>query len=358
MEDFNELSALPSCCIDAAESAFRNRFPLEPPVERDWLRAHLLSTAQKWGKITQFSTRGVHIRSVPRRHFFDARTYAIACSNNHRVQIVLLGSRVYYLAWRLNIILSTFWKKKSLGVGNWELTSDTSEQWPQPIHIRQLRRALDVYMEDEFLSNEGFDDLKQFAAESLPEAGIFQIYIGDFALLFILLHEIHHVLQHGLGKVMRYKTVADAKGLSEKRRERWTAELSHDSNAAFMAFVSAAEIFQRVHKIPSEEAKMQAASLVLSGADLVLHILQFVEERQFGTVKLEDASLMREFAQHPPSQYRRDRLSHVAFDMVTGRPIEELWKGNVTDTWKFVSENIVSQMQLRDRLFSAYRQSY
>jgi hypothetical protein len=62
--------------VEAAEREFRNRFPLEPPLEEDWLRSHLLSTALKWGKITQFATEGVHIRTVPRRYFFDAAPYS------------------------------------------------------------------------------------------------------------------------------------------------------------------------------------------------------------------------------------------------------------------------------------------
>ena len=345
---------LPPCCVRAAEADFRARYPLEPDADQDWLRSHLLMLAQKWGAITEASTRGAYFRSVPRQDFFDAQTYLIACPNGHAARIVLLGSRVYYLAWRLNLICSTYWTTSNESSDLISITGD--QEWPLDAHLDQLQTAVDVYMDDAFLSNEGFEDLKRFVAEGQPQAGLNQMYIGEFALLFLFLHEMNHALADTLEahESMQFKVVSETPGLSEKRRKRWSEELSHDANAAFMNWLSAVTVFQEKFGMELEDAKWQAGSLAYTGADLALHTLQFVEEARFGKVAAQEAALMREFRLHPPSQERRDKLSLTAFRAVTGKPLEDLWKRRGGPAWAEVARNVGSQMRIRDRLLTAH----
>ena len=347
--------SMPRCCIDFAESNFRARFPLEPPLEQDWLLDFLSNLSKKWGKVTEKATKGIFIRTVPRQDFFDARTSSLTCPNGHEIRTVLIGSRVYYLTWRINLICLTYWENISREDARFVVTGGNN--WPKPVHVEQLKTALDVYLNDAFLSNRGFEDLKRFVVDSAAAVNINQMYIGEFALLFLFLHEIMHAIEDDLGpeKPIRYKIKAGGDELSEARKGRWNAELSHDANAAFTAYVSAAEVFCKTFKLRKDEALAQAGSLVYPGVDLALHTLQFVEECRIGPVKYEDAVYMQEFTKHPPTQFRRDKLSHTAYNAITGNPIEDLWKGKVTEAWKMVAENTVSQMRLRDRLFAAYQ---
>lgn len=347
------------CCINAANDLYAARYPLEPGLHDDWLRNHLLSVAQKWGRVTRAFSESVFIRSVPRQHFFDARTFSLSCPNDHRVDVVLLGSRVYYLAWRVNLICATYFTQIESETDRTHLAGATDGSWPEQAHVEQLQTALRVYLNDEFLSNEGFAELKSLLAAVNTPTSINQEYIGDFALLFLMLHEIQHSMrmdQMAAGS-LAHRVEANVDGLSQKRKERWSAELSHDANAALVLLVSATEVLHAVHGLSSGHAKAQAASLVFPGADLALHILQFVEQRRFGEVAPERAAYMREFARHPPSEIRRRSLSHLAFASITNMPVAAMLQGYTTEDWKFVAQNTASQMIVRDRLFQAYHRT-
>lgn len=355
MQDQDEVS-LPGCCLAAAEAQFRKRFPLQP--EDDWLAQHLSSIARKWGKVTQAATEGIYIRTVSDVAFLDARVSPVTCANDHQTKMVLLGSRLYYLAWRVALICSTFWVKQMRGDNTVTLEGRAGSDWPSQRHLDQLHIALRVYMRDEVLSNEGFAELKAFAVEDSPVAMFQQMYVADFALLFLLLHELQHVLVDGLGEkgLLHYKQLVQLEGVSVARAERWGAELTHDANAAWAVLLSASEVLHRKLQMSIDLAKRQAASLVFAGADLVLNMLQFVEERRFGrAVKVGEAVHMREFRTHPPGRYRRDRLSHLSFSAVTGRPIEDLWRGYRGEDWLFVAQNVASLMKVRERLLTAYQ---
>lgn len=301
--------------------------------------------------------QSVFIRSVPKRKYFNASTFPISCPNGHRVDVVLLGSRVYYLAWRINVICGTFFSQTEQKSNRLELTGVNYEQWPEQEHVDQLQTALRVYLDDQFLSNEGFEDLKSFAAKYNDVAGINQTYIGDFALLFLILHELQHVIRMDQMPEQSFgaRIKVNIEGLSKIREERWTAELSHDANAAIVLLISATEVFHTIHKLELNDAKTQAASLVFPGADLALHTLQFVEERGVGKVSPERAVSMYEFRRHPPSEYRRRCLSHVAFSSITNMPLAAMLQGHTSEEWKLVAENTASQMLLRDRLFSCHQ---
>lgn len=349
---------VPACCAQAVEADFRGKFPMEPSLEEDWLRTYLLTLARKWGEITEAATQGTFFRTVPRKDFFDAQTYLVQCPEGHRVRVVLLGSRVYYLAWRINLICSTYWTSKETAEGIIGFTGD--DIWPLDIHVEQLHTAIQTYLDDTFLSNHGFEDLKNFVTEGQQEAVIHQMYIGEFALLFLFLHEMNHAILDDLGpeRKMHFDVPATTPGLSEKRKERWGEELSHDANAAFMAWLSALMVFQKKFKLPAGDAKTQAGSLVFTGADLALNTLQFVEEQWFGKVSIEEAAFLNEFRKHPPSQERRNKLSLAAFSAVTGKPLEDLWNRQGGKSWASVASNVASQMKIRDRLFSGYEARY
>lgn len=350
---------LQQCCVEAANEVYAARYPKEPCIRDDWLRTHLLSIANKWGRVASTFAKSVFVRSVPLRSFFDARTFTIQCPNGHRADVVLLGSRVYYLAWRVNLICATYLSQSLPQSDRMVLSGGNREQWPMPLHVAQLRTALRVYMEDDCLSNDGFGDLKEFAAGVATATAINQEYIGDFSLLFLMLHEIQHSMRMDqLPKgSLSYRVEAGVKGLSEVRARRWSAELSHDANAALVLIVSATEVLKKIHGLTSDDAKTQAAGLVFPGVDLALHILQLVEQRRFGLVTPEEAAITREFASHPPSEYRRRSMSHVAYTFVTNKPLTAMFEGHAPENWRFVAGNTAAQMSLRERLFGALNET-
>jgi hypothetical protein len=256
------------------------------------------------------------------------------------------------------MICGTYWAAQSREDGRVTLSGGESHSWPTDVHIRQLATAHRVYLDEFFLDNDGFDELKALAAQTSDEAGLIQTSIGDFALLFLLQHELQHVFDKADGTDRpgpRFNVVLEYDCLADKRKQRWSAEATHDANAAMMAFISCTHKLKLDCGLSERQAKAQAASLVFPGADLALHALQFVEEHRFGTVSAEDAAVLNEFRRHPPSKLRRDSLSRVAYSATTGQPDSALERGVSSDSWRMVAECAASQMRLRDMLIEGYR---
>lgn len=352
---------LQQCCIEAGEAHFYKRFPLEWGAD-DFLRDHLLTLVNKWGPITQAVTRGIFIRTVSSEidagdalPYFNAEMQTLRCSKGHIFNFALLSRRVYYLVWRIHIICLSYFQDagRAEGVTSYSGTAD----WPGPEQVEQLRLAFRMYQDEKFLTNEGFGGLYKWTLDASMRLALQHNYISEMALLFILLHEIHHSMEafHEMKHDMPPVVQTDLRiyGLGKKQRENWVSEMQADCNALFMLIVSVASVFHEKFSKLKEEALTDAHSLAAQGADLVLHCLEFVERQRYGILDAEKAKSMPAFLTHPPCDLRRKALSYTSYQIVTKKPISMLFKGYSTNEWRRIAQDCGSQISIRERLYSA-----
>ncbi len=354
-------SDLPQCCFDAGEAYFLKRFPLELGAE-DFLRDHLLNIGKKWGPITQAVTQGVFIRTVSRginadgaRPYFNAEMRTQRCPKGHEYKFALLGSRIYYLVWRIHMICLSFFQEAAQAESG--IAFSGPAEWPGAEQVDQLKLALRMYRADTFLSNEGFGDIYKWNLEAPPKLAVQHLAVSEFALLFILLHEVQHGMEafHELNPDMppMVQTDLQIEGLGSKQQKNWDSEMQADCNALYMLTVSVASVLHEKFSMTKEKARTIANSLASQGADLVLHALEFVERQTYGKVDVEKAKSMLAFLTHPPCDLRRKALSYTSYQLVTGKPYAMLLAGHSTAEWQQVAQDCASQIAIRERLFSA-----
>jgi hypothetical protein len=350
-----------NCCVQTGEEFFRSKYPFAWSAEEDELTKNLLVLCKKWGKITNLVKDQFFIRTTSSLKLgANAITGGLRCSGcNGDIDYIFIGSRLFYFMWRINMICATYWTTQDQSKGNLLHYVGGSSRWPGKEQLEQVRIAYDMYFGDEpFLSAEGFKELKEQVSKLKTEPAVTYDYIGDFAKLFTLMHEIqHHFPLAKIGPKPIGIKISLPKDLeiSVRRSKMWIDELNCDANSLYKLFLSSFTVFNEKFRMNKEQAKAQAASLVCAGADTALHSLQCLEEQHYGKVGIRDAAKGHDFITHPPSGLRRNSLGQSSYFLVTGKKIDALLRNEFTESWKMVAENVAGNMKVRDMLLNEYQ---
>jgi len=345
-----------ACCRKVADEYFYSTYPLESFYAGDPLLRHLLTVAKRWGSLLSSSADEFYIRSTSSPDLgIDAETGMLNCpSCGTANRAVIIGARLFYFVWRIGMICATFWdttKKES----DRSFLGQKSPDWPREEHLEQLHIAVQMYFgTDVFLDTKGLEELNEQIFDLPKSAGTVYLAIVDFAELFVLFHELQHHLQFSESSPLA-ADLQEGLSLSEKRAQRWSAELTHDADSLKMLLISAISVLRERDGLPLEAAKIQAGVFVAAGADAALHTLQLLEELKVGIVDTPTATTHAAFVRHPPSSYRRNALSTVAYSLLTGKSYESLLQGDVPSSWRTVAQSVASTMRVRDTLFEHYR---
>jgi hypothetical protein len=350
-----------SCCIQTGERFFASQYPFEGPMEQDELATHVLNLCKKWGPITRLVKDQFYIRSTSSpRLGVDAKTGTFRCSakcNGGLTPYIVIGSRLFYFIWRINMTSATAWSGTTAsGSDRVELILDSN--WPRPEHVAQVRTAFEMYFgADALLDTKGLAELNRQIQTLIFEPALISEYVVDLAELFVLHHEIQHqapIAQFAGEPAGVTVHLPATLSLSSRRADWWRAEMMHDANSLWALLLSTTALFHDTFRMPTEEARAQAASIVCTGADAALDSLQRLEELRYGIVDVTRAATMREFTHHPPARFRRDALSLTSYFLVTGKSVESLWRKDFPDSWLFVANNVAGHMKVRDELIGAY----
>lgn len=353
------------CCIKSGENFFKTRYPLEGTIEQDHFMLYLKNLCKKWGDITDFAinTENFYIRTASSPEFgLSAETGTLKCETcSQPIEYIFLGSRLYYFIWRINMVCATYWEELEADKNNDTKSLFGSGNWPNQGHMDQLQVAIDKYFgKESFLDTKGLLDLNKKIFESAPNSLILHFYIVDFAELFVLFHELQHIIpiqQSGIEKLGLKVTLPDNLDITQKRAKYWTTELNCDINSLYLLFLSVSDLFSKNFGLTLAEAKEQAASLVCTGADSALHSIQVLEELRYGKVEIKDAVYSNEFIHHPPAEYRRTIMSQASYMLVTGKEIGSLYRNEITESWSFVADNVRSHMKVFDMLLNKYKET-
>lgn len=357
---------LPECCRHTANVHFASRFPLS--MGHDDLLEHLGRVAERWGVPGAFFDL-LHVRTSSSPTLgISAQTGRLACQGcGSVVPYVFLGSRLCYFVWRVALLCGTFWKAES-GKSFWKAESGESlveltpagGPWPTETVLEQLRLAHDLYFgDDAFLDARGMDELKTLVASMDGRISTLYQAIIDAGELFVLLHEIQHHLgdPDGTPRWGFDMQLPEDLPLSAERRRRWQIELTCDVNASVVLAGAVRARLQDDFGLDPDAARAQAWSIVAAGANAALGTIERIERLRYGPVEPAEAARKRAFASHPPSHYRKDAFSHVNYLMVTGKPVDHLWRGETTPEWRMVARAAGAQIRLMERLFDAYDRS-
>jgi hypothetical protein len=353
-----------SCCIDRGERFFSKSYPFAGSIKEDYLTNHLLNISRKWGEITKMLAGNFYIRATPSFRFgVNAETGKLECDKCGSIfDYIFIGSRLYYFIWRINMICATYWDIEDKSKLNGLSFIEGSTDWPRNEHLEQLQIAYDMYFGDDmFLDTKGFKELKQQVSQVKDIAGTLHLYFVDFAELFVLMHEIQHIIPvstWGPTPIGLNMQLPDNLNVAPQRANRWIEELNNDANSLYILFLSASSLILDKSNVTQEEAKTQAASLVCPGADAALHTLKSLEEQQYGKVDLNTAATKHEYLNHPPSELRRRSLAIAAYHLVTGKSAEAFHRKEFPENWKMVSQNVESYIKVRDFLFNGYKTRY
>jgi hypothetical protein len=327
------------CCEREAESRFRTTFPQEKKNELDRFRDYLLKLAARWGPIPQTVASGFAIRTVDEVGFVSARILPITCLKGHKSDLVVLGKRLYFFIWRVNMLMADYWTVDKTG----DLVGKYPDQaWPTDTALNELDRAVHEYLGEESLTLT-FQDLNQMFDRSHPISQLMYVMAVDMSELFVLFHELLHVIPAPPG--LRVNIEMPAAGTTNFRPD-WIHELQADANAEFLLWVTATAFFNDVFKIPLVEAKKAAAVTVFYGADAALDALRVLEQIDCGEISVEAAVSHPSFHKHPPASYRRDFLSNVSRTLILN--------GMDKTSWDEIANNMASMIEVRQRLYDKF----
>ena len=294
----------------------------------------------KWGEITQSMLDRLTVRAVDQPDFTDALILPVTCAQGHSTHLVIVGTRLYFFIWRVNMLLASYWDLDENGV---LVPKEPTTPWPPAELIDQLATAVRMYFGHEELSAAGFGEFNEVVLGSHPFAAWTYTMMVEIAELFLLCHEFHHIEPGGIHVVLPSDLP-----VSTDRLGRWQTEVMCDSNSVYVLLIAATQALAEQFGLSGPDARMSAAGLVVTGADAALHTLVNLERTRYGDVSLERASSDRAFELHPPASIRRDWFSVFSRDLV----VREL--GMDDATWTVFRDSVASQAHIRDQLFEEF----
>lgn len=334
------------CCVDAAESKFREEFPQGPGIGGGDLYRYLLELTKQWGPITELYAQAFTIRSVDEVALDTAaKILQIECANRHATYLIVVNERLYYFIWRINLIVASHWKID----GHDLVPEDSHQSWPTDDQLEQLDIAFQVYLGKQPLSDIGLTEFNALVFRSEKVAQLIYKFTVDLAELFVFLHECGHAVP-APGVKAQIELPAELNFVSPKRRERWLTEMRTDASATYVLFLAAGKYFAEHFGLSSHEATKVAAGFVFAGIDAALHTLLVLETLRFGEVSPERWGTDPVWAKHPPIVLRRNSFgewSKALAQMVL----------DATE-WEEVRYSVGSMAHVRQQMFDKYLQTH
>jgi hypothetical protein len=328
----------PLCCRERAELTAQLMFPHGDTELSARVTQRLQSLGDRWGQAIKFmQLEGPMAYAVDDPGRLNGLTRRFKCPHGHPGSVVILNARLIEYTFLVQSVMSKY------------ISSVPQRGTPAPFveDIYGLSSAFDVFhglASPDPISDEA-DGL--FVSEG-PGAWDLVTWVaqrtGDFAQLFLYLHEISHALP--VQRRIEFGAEDQAR-IPDDRRACWLVELNCDAIAFDLMYASASRSVDKFLPWADPElATGVALQLASLGADLALFGM-LVIDRMDGREMPEDAAYADPyFARHPPARRRRNTLSGHAVAFLKDRPDGHSLSGS-----------IYGAVLLRDQLFQALSQS-
>lgn len=221
----------PACCRRAYEETFYrwmtdNYAQMNPTMSGSLSRQVRLMLP---ALATLFDKSRVAIRVVDRTALFDAHVVKRVCEDKHVVHVALIGSSLLFLIWRIVMI-----------VGSACVVADKVEtgaryrlREPNEEDVRQLKFALETYLNDGELNQQGLHDLAIAFERSPPRGVSLFTRTATLAEIFVILHEVAHEMPFPGVETIALGDLP----IHPERKAAWVDELKADVSAYEMLLI-------------------------------------------------------------------------------------------------------------------------
>lgn len=290
----------PSCCQKAYETAFYgwqadNHANMNPTMSGS-LSGELRSMLPVLAEV--FDEARVAIRVVNRSTLFDAHVLKTTCTKKHTVHVALIGSNLLFLIWRLVMITGA----ACISAEQTKTGFRYVIREPNDEDLRQLGLAFETYLAGGPLDQQALDDVAESIGKAPPLARALFVQTATLAELFVILHEVAHVLplpgvDVSLGELV----------INPERGAAWLDELKADISAYEMLLLGIMSGFKdqlgnddRHTEMMKQDARTYAFELVACAVASVHAALSLAIRKQSERLPEFPAVIDPQFRTHPP----------------------------------------------------------
>jgi len=328
----NGTEGLPPCCKDWGERVYQEHLQKtnshDNPALLDllrWLMDNLGRYLLDLSKLTL-----LRVANTPRFvNAFTGRTRCDRCSSP--VSIVVIGSNLLLLTWRLQMIYISMierWDQQPDGLNT---RHRVYTRKPTKEEIRQAKIAAEIYLKGERVTDEGLDELVQWVGKGPEPAREYLSSAVNVGELWIVGHEISHVLidnwrrfpelKNSLDHLNAFFEVSESYtrnfNLLPKYHDHWVNEFLADICSAYTLLLSISERQQNLHpQIGQRQNNEMSAMMLLGGIGATCDALYFA------------ARLAPPLLSHNPCKTAHPPL-HLRFDLLN-KYIQTMFSPNVT----------------------------